>query len=184
MWDCVHNIDSEDGVRSHSSMSYHSDRQPPHPIGGPYHQIGWRGFYTGWANRYDSLDAPFLAPEDLSFSVYTEHFTKRGSAEFSREGAETVRLPVVEGYRHSDENPLRVHFRVKDQQLINRLLEHRDWTVTIRNRRGREVERVAFAFRVDLAGMRDLYARHVTALKEMESDIASNCRENRWEEVI
>ncbi|MDN3646614.1 hypothetical protein QWY75_10430 [Pontixanthobacter aestiaquae] len=182
-WDCVHNI-KENGINSHSTISYHDAGPDPQQIIGPYHQVGWKGFYTGWPNVYETLDSQFVQPRTIGFSVYPGVPIKQGIALFKRAGSKPVRLRVSSAYFSRAEKPPRVHFSVKSETQIAALLAHKDWTVEFRTRRGRLIDTVPHRFAVDLAGMRDLYNRHIVGLRAMKTDIRGLCRENRDEEVI
>ena len=182
-WNCGDRIE-EGGIWSVFRQSYHSPFQPPRPIAGPYQIVSGGGFYTGWYNRYDRLDAPFLAPDDMSINLDVPAPIKRGTAVFQRAGAAPVRVAFTGSSSPPDGGAPFVYIRVRDRADIAALLAAHDWTVTLYGAKGRQAARVAWHFPLVMAGLRALHARHVVNMLARQRDITGLCERDLTEEVI
>lgn len=182
-WDCADVIE-ENGLRSGFYQSYHTPFGPPQPIIGPYQIVNGGGFYTGWYLRYKRVDAPFLAPDDISINLDVPHPVRSGGAVFERPGAAPVRVRFKGSGQPDGGRAPFVYIRVEDDAKIAALLAARDWTVTLFDARGQQAAELSWRFPLDMAGLRALHGRHVANMLRLEQDIGARCEPDRTDEVI
>ncbi|MFZ5742931.1 MAG: hypothetical protein ACOY7T_00425 [Pseudomonadota bacterium] len=144
---------------------------------GPLFHLSRPGFYANWYGSIRRFNAPFTAPETLSFVVNFPSGTRSAEAVFSAPGQQSLVLPVSASNRGNGDTMAELLFQPGSITLNAKLLARKDWTVAVLDRRGRTKAAVSYQFPYDLTELEAIYRRQTAEVGRKGADKERLCGE-------